>query len=45
MRIRFHKILSEGRCVRFETKPEEKDEILDLSIIVVKDNRQKNSRT
>ena len=38
MRIRFHKILSEGRSVRYETRPGEKDEILDLNIIVTKEN-------
>jgi len=38
MRIRFHKILSEGRSVRYDTKPGEKEEILDLNIIVTKEN-------
>jgi len=38
MKIRFHKILSEGRSVRYEPKQGEKDEILDLNIIVSKEN-------
>lgn len=38
MKIRFHKILSEGRSVRYDTKQGEKDDILDLNIIISKDN-------
>jgi hypothetical protein len=38
MKIRFHKILSEGRSVRYETKQGDKDEILELNIIVSKEN-------
>ena len=38
MRIRFHKILSEGRSVRYDTKQGEKDDVLDLNIIVSKEN-------
>ena len=45
MRIRFHKILSEGRCVRYETKQEDKEEVIDLNIIVTRDTRTKSGRT
>ena len=38
MRIRFHKILNDGRSVRYEKGPEERD-IIDLNIIVMKDGR------
>jgi len=38
MRIRFHKILNEGRSVRYEKGPEERD-IIDLNIIVMKEAR------
>ncbi len=38
MRIRFHKILNEGRSVRYEKRPEERD-VIDLNIIVMKDQR------
>ena len=38
MRIRFHKILNEGRSVRYEKNPEDRDTI-DLNIIVMKDGR------
>ena len=38
MRIRFHKILNEGRSVRYEKAPEDGD-IIDLNIIVMKDGR------
>jgi len=38
MKIRFHKILSEGRSVRYDTKQGDKDDILDLNIIISKDN-------
>ncbi len=44
MKIRFHKILSEGRSVKYETKPEEKENVLDLNIIVMKSNRTKDER-
>ena len=44
MRIRFHKILSEGRSVRYETKPEDKKDVLDLNIIVTKENRARSGR-
>jgi hypothetical protein len=38
MRIRFHKILNEGRSVRYVKGPGERD-IIDLNIIVMKDGR------
>jgi len=38
MKIRFHKILSEGRSVRYEAKQGNKDEILDLNIIISREN-------
>jgi len=38
MRIRLHKILNEGRTVRFE-KPVEEDFVIDVNIIVFKDPR------
>jgi len=44
MKIRFHKILSEGRSVRYETKPGDKDEIIDLNIIVSKENITKKRK-
>jgi len=44
MKLRFHKILPEGRSVRYETKPEEKEDVLDLNIIIMKDNRKKSGR-
>ncbi len=44
MKIRFHKILSEGRSVRYDTKPGEKDDVLDLNIIVTKENVTRKGR-
>jgi len=44
MKIRFHKILSEGRSVRYETKPGEKEDVLDLNIIVTKENVTRKGR-
>ncbi len=44
MKIRFHKILADGRCVRYETKPEDKEEVIDLNIIVTRDTRSKSGR-
>ena len=38
MRIRFHKILNEGRSVRYEKRPEDRD-VIDLNIIVMKEAR------
>jgi len=40
MRIRFHKILNEGRSVRYEKSPEERD-VLHLNIIVMKEIRSR----
>ena len=44
MKIRFHKILSEGRSVRYETKPEDKKDVLDLNIIVTRENKSRAGR-
>ena len=41
MRIRLHKILNEGRSVRFD-KPE--DETMDVNVIVFKENRPAKGR-
>jgi len=38
MRIRFHKILNEGRSVRYDKPPEERD-VIDLNIIIMKEGR------
>jgi len=38
MRIRFHKILNEGRSVRYEKAPEDRD-VIDLNIIVMREAR------
>ena len=38
MRIRLHKILNEGRSVRFEKAA---DDVLDLNIIVFRDRQQR----
>ncbi len=43
MRIRFHKILNEGRSVRYEKGAEERD-VIDLNIIVMKDQKARSSR-
>ncbi|HEY5605852.1 MAG TPA: hypothetical protein VIL45_04940 [Thermoplasmata archaeon] len=40
MRIQFHKILSEGRSVRFDPDPEES--VLHLSVIVTEDEVRKS---
>ncbi len=40
MRIRFHKILNEGRSVRYEKSSEERD-VLHLNIIVMKEIRSR----
>ncbi len=43
MRIRFHKILEEGRSVRYEK--EHGDDVLNLNVIVLKEtNRQSRTR-
>ncbi len=44
MKLRFHKILPEGRSVRYETKPEDKGEIIDLNIIVIREHQKKTNR-
>lgn len=41
MRIRFHKILAEGRSVRYDRDRDEED-ILDLNVIVL--NRSQRTR-
>ncbi len=41
MKIRFHKILPDGRSVRYE-KDEEEPDVLDLNIIVVRDEEKEN---
>ena len=38
MRIRFHKILAEGRSVRYET--ERGDDVLNLNVIVLKETNR-----
>lgn len=43
MRIRFHKILAEGRSVRYERNPEE-EEVLDLSLIVFNRSSREKAR-
>lgn len=42
MRIRFHKILAEGRSVRYDK--DEDDDVLNLNVIVLKETNR-NSRT
>ncbi len=44
VRIRLHKILNEGRSVRFE-KPDEADETIDVNVIVFKETRPARQRT
>ena len=39
MRIRFHKILAEGRSVRYEKEPSEGD-VLNLNVIVLKESNR-----
>ena len=38
MKIRFHKILNEGRSVRYEKSLEDRD-VIDLNIIVMREAR------
>jgi len=42
MRIRFHKILPDGRSVRYEKDKDENGEVMDLNIIVYKEPKSKN---
>lgn len=44
MKIRFHKILPDGRSVRYEKDPENEKDVLDLNIIVFKDNGASKKR-
>ena len=39
MRIRFHKILAEGRSVRYEKEPADGD-VMNLNVIVLKEANQ-----
>lgn len=44
MRIRFHKILAEGRSVRYEKEPADGD-VMNLNVIVLKEaNRPSRTR-
>jgi len=40
MRIRFHKILNDGRSIRYEKGQEDRD-VIHLSIIVMKESRSR----
>jgi len=42
VRIQFHKILSEGRSVRYDPDPE--DAVIHLSVIVTEDESRRSGR-
>ena len=42
MKIQFHKILSEGRSVRYDPDPDPDDGVLHLSVIVTEDEARRN---